>query len=122
MDGLIELNRIDISILVELHANGRMTDVSLADAEGLSSIRPCLQRVKRLESAGYISGYRAHLNLAEITDSVTVLTEITLSDHKRGNFAKFEYKSVAISNYFIDIVIKLLVLKDGGRCIALLHH
>ncbi|MNE13223.1 Leucine-responsive regulatory protein [compost metagenome] len=90
MDGLIELNRIDISILVELHANGRMTDVSLADAEGLSSIRPCLQRVKRLESAGYISGYRAHLNLAKITDSVTVFTEITLSDHKREDFAKFE--------------------------------
>jgi DNA-binding Lrp family transcriptional regulator len=30
------------------------------------------------------------LNLAKITDSVTVFTEITLSDHKREDFAKFE--------------------------------
>ena len=89
MEGLVKLDRIDISILVELQKDGRMTNVSLADAVGLSA-SPCLQRVKRLESAGYISSYKAHLNLAKITDSVTVFTEITLSDHKREDFAKFE--------------------------------
>ncbi|KTC41940.1 AsnC family transcriptional regulator, partial [Pseudomonas sp. ABAC21] len=77
MEGLVKLDRIDISILVELQKDGRMTNVSLA-------------WVKRLESAGYISSYKAHLNLAKITDSVTVFTEITLSDHKREDFAKFE--------------------------------
>lgn len=41
-------------------------------------------------SAGYISSYNAHLNLVKITDSVTVFTEITLSDYKREDFAKFE--------------------------------
>ncbi|PAU54342.1 Lrp/AsnC family transcriptional regulator [Pseudomonas indica] len=89
MEGLVKLDRIDINILVELQKDGRMTNVSLADAVGLSA-SPCLQRVKRLEAAGYISGYRAHLNLAKITESVTVFTEITLSDHKREDFAKFE--------------------------------
>ncbi|AKS09185.1 MULTISPECIES: Lrp/AsnC family transcriptional regulator [Pseudomonas] len=89
MEGQVKLDRIDISILVELQKDGRMTNVSLADAVGLSA-SPCLQRVKRLESAGYISSYKAHLNLAKITDSVTVFTEITLSDHKREDFAKFE--------------------------------
>ena len=89
MEGLAKLDRIDISILVELQKDGRMTNVSLADAVGLSA-SPCLQRVKRLESLGYISSYKAHLNLAKITDSVTVFTEVTLSDHKREDFAKFE--------------------------------
>ena len=89
MEGVVKLDRIDINILVELQKDGRITNVSLADAVGLSA-SPCLQRVKRLEAAGYISGYNAHLNLAKITESVTVFTEVTLSDHKREDFAKFE--------------------------------
>jgi len=89
MEGMVKLDRIDINILVELQKDGRMTNVSLADAVGLSA-SPCLQRVKRLESAGYISSYKAHINLAKITDSVTIFTEVTLSDHKREDFAKFE--------------------------------
>ena len=60
MEGLVKLDRIDISILVELQKDGRMTNVSLADAVGLSA-SPCLQRVKRLESAGYISSYKLSL-------------------------------------------------------------
>ncbi|WP_061239364.1 Lrp/AsnC family transcriptional regulator [Ectopseudomonas composti] len=89
MEGIVKLDRIDINILVELQKDGRITNVSLADTVGLSA-SPCLQRVKRLEAAGYISGYNAHLNLAKITESVTVFTEVTLSDHKREDFAKFE--------------------------------
>nr|BFE96087.1 Lrp/AsnC family transcriptional regulator [Pseudomonas brassicacearum subsp. brassicacearum] len=90
MEGLAKLDRIDISIFGRASKkDGRMTNVSLADAVGLSA-SPCLQRVKRLESLGYISSYKAHLNLAKITDSVTVFTEVTLSDHKREDFAKFE--------------------------------
>ncbi|MDT4815076.1 Leucine-responsive regulatory protein [compost metagenome] len=89
MEGLVKLDRIDINILVELQKDGRMTNVCLADAVGLSA-SPCLQRVKRLEAAGFICGYRAQLNLTKITESVTVFTEITLSDHKREDFAKFE--------------------------------
>ncbi|WDY56792.1 Lrp/AsnC family transcriptional regulator [Pseudomonas sp. PSKL.D1] len=89
MEGMLKLDRIDINILVELQKDGRMTNVSLADAVGLSA-SPCLQRVKRLEAAGFISSYKAHLNLAKITESVTVFTEVSLSDHKREDFAKFE--------------------------------
>ncbi|MGC1332451.1 winged helix-turn-helix transcriptional regulator, partial [Pseudomonas sp.] len=89
MEGMVKLDRIDINILVELQKDGRMTNVSLADAVGLSA-SPCLQRVKRLEAAGYISSYKAHINLAKITDSVTIFTEMTLGDHKREDFAKFE--------------------------------
>jgi DNA-binding Lrp family transcriptional regulator len=84
-----KLDRIDIKILVQLQKDGRITNVKLADAVGLSP-SPCLQRVKRLEKAGYITGYRAHINLAKLADSVTVFTEVTLSDHRREDFVKFE--------------------------------
>ena len=51
---------------------------------------PCLQRTKRLEAAGYITGYGAQLNLAKLGDLVVVFTEMTLSDHRRTDFARFE--------------------------------
>ena len=66
-----------------------MTNANLADAVGLSA-SPCLQRVKRLESAGYITGYGAQINLAKLVDSVTIFTEVTLVDHRIDDFAKFE--------------------------------
>ncbi|MDQ7732710.1 Lrp/AsnC family transcriptional regulator [Halomonas sp. SpR1] len=87
----VRLDRIDINILVQLQADGRMTNVHLADAVGLSP-SPCLQRVKRLEAAGYITSFQARLNLAKIMESVTVFTEVTLSDHHREDFLRFEQK------------------------------
>jgi DNA-binding Lrp family transcriptional regulator len=84
-----KLDRIDINILVQLQAVGRMTNVDLANAVGLSP-SPCLQRVKRLESTGYIVGYGARINLAKLNESVTVFTEVTLADHRRPEFVKFE--------------------------------
>ena len=51
---------------------------------------PCLIRVKRLEQAGYIAGYGAHLRLEKLGDTLTVFTEVTLADHRREDFARFE--------------------------------
>jgi DNA-binding Lrp family transcriptional regulator len=84
-----KLDSIDVNILVHLLKDGRMTNVNLANAVGLSA-SPCLQRVRRLEAAGYIVGYGAQINLAKLADSVTVFTEITLADHRRQDFIKFE--------------------------------
>lgn len=84
-----KLDRIDIKILVELQKNGNITNVNLADAVGLSP-SPCLQRVKRLEGSGYVTGYGAFLNLAKLADTVTVFTELTLKDHRREDFIRFE--------------------------------
>ncbi|CAM3655528.1 Leucine-responsive regulatory protein [Vibrio aerogenes CECT 7868] len=89
MDSDLRLDRIDINILTQLQKNGRMTNVKLADAVGLSA-SPCLQRVKRLERSGFIQNYKAFLNLAKITEYVTVYTEIYINGHKREDFIKFE--------------------------------
>ena len=89
MIGTPRLDRIDINILSTLQEQGNITNVSLAEAVGLSP-SPCLQRVKRLEKAGYVKGYRAELDLKKLAEHVVVFTEITLSDHRRKDFAKFE--------------------------------
>lgn len=56
-----ELDAIDWKILRELQEDGRMTNVELSRRVGISA-PPCLRRVKRLEDAGVIRGYRALLN------------------------------------------------------------
>jgi DNA-binding Lrp family transcriptional regulator len=89
LNGVPKLDRIDLNILVQLQKDGRMTNANLADAVGLSA-SPCLQRVKRLESAGYITGYGAQINLAKLTESIMVFTEISLIDHRKEDFVRFE--------------------------------
>ena len=85
----VRLDRIDMKILIELQNNSRITNVNLADAVGLSP-SPCLLRVKRLEQAGFISGYGATINLAKLGETITVFTEVTLADHTKEYFIRFE--------------------------------
>jgi DNA-binding Lrp family transcriptional regulator len=54
----IDLDSIDLAILAELQANGRMTNVELARRVGISA-PPCLRRVRALEEAGVLTGFRA---------------------------------------------------------------
>ena len=89
MTEAFKLDRLDLRILAQLQKNGRMTNVDVADAVGLSP-SPCLIRVKRLEQAGYIAGYGAHLRLEKLGDTLTVFTEVTLNDHHREDFFRFE--------------------------------
>lgn len=89
MAGAPRLDRIDINILAQLQQNARLTNVDLADAVGLSP-SPCLARLRRLEEAGYVVSYNARLQLAKLIDHITVFTEVTLNDHRREDFIKFE--------------------------------
>ncbi|WP_110706983.1 Lrp/AsnC family transcriptional regulator [Salinicola sp. CR57] len=84
-----KLDRLDVSILTELQRDGRITNAQLADRVGLSP-SPCLSRVKRLQQAGYIESYNARLNLARLGSSMTLFVEITLSNHRRDSFQRFE--------------------------------
>src|SRR5712664_956950 len=88
MSEAFKVDRLDLRILAQLQKNGRMTNVDLADAVGLSP-SPCLIRVKRLEQAGYISGYGAQIQLEKLGDVQIVFTEVTLADHRREDFIKF---------------------------------
>ena len=107
MPDALKLDRIDIRILSHLQRNGRVTNVDLADAVGLSP-SPCLIRVKRLEKAGYITGYGAHVQLEKLGTMQMVFTQVTLSDHRREDFVKFE---TAVRN--IDEVVECHLVSGG---------
>jgi DNA-binding Lrp family transcriptional regulator len=71
------LDRIDIKILATLQRDGRSTIQKLAQIVGLSA-RPCLERVRRLEGAGVIAGYRAVIAVEQLSRPVTVFAEIAV--------------------------------------------
>jgi DNA-binding Lrp family transcriptional regulator len=103
----VKLDRIDINILAQLQRNARITNINLANAVSLSA-SPCLLRVKRLEEAGYITSYNARIDLAKLGETITVFTEVTLNDHHREDFAKFE-----ASIRTIDEVIECHLISGG---------
>jgi len=55
-----ELDRIDRRLLARLQQDGRMAVSQLAREVNLT-VTPTLERVRRLEAAGYIEGYIARL-------------------------------------------------------------
>ena len=65
------LDEIDLKILAEIQADGRITNVELAKRVGISP-PPCLRRVRALEEEGYIQGYRGLLDPRRLGYDVTV--------------------------------------------------
>jgi hypothetical protein len=72
------LDEIDLKILSEIQADGRITNVELAKRVGISP-PPCLRRVRTLEEAGYIQGYRGLLDPRRLGFDVTVFASVHLS-------------------------------------------
>jgi DNA-binding Lrp family transcriptional regulator len=90
-----ELDAIDIRILKELQADGRITNVELASRAGISA-PPCLRRVRRLEEAGIIEGYRAVLNGPKLGMDLTAFCMVGLKHQSEANLKGF---SAATANW-----------------------
>lgn len=85
------LDRLDLRILANLQAHGRLTYQELGDSVGLSA-SPCLQRVKRLEKQGLIEGYGAWIAIDKLRAMTGVFTSVTLNAHTQADFMRFEAK------------------------------
>jgi Lrp/AsnC family transcriptional regulator, regulator of ectoine-degradation genes len=85
----MKLDARDIAILRVLSTEGRITKAALADRIGLSPT-PCWDRLKRLEQAGLIEGYRAEISLRKLGPHVTVFVAAELADHTAARFQAFE--------------------------------
>src|SRR5438445_6783764 len=83
------LDEIDLKILHEIQADGRITNVELAKRVGISP-PPCLRRVKALEDAGYIQGYRGLLDPHRLGFDVTVFAAVHLSSQAEGDLRSLE--------------------------------
>ena len=83
------LDEIDLKILNEIQADGRITNVELAKRVGISP-PPCLRRVRALEEAGYIQGYRGLLDPRRLGFDVTVFASVHLSSQADADLRAFE--------------------------------
>ena len=84
----MDLDRAERQILSVLQAEGRISNVELAERVGLSE-SPCFRRVKRLEDNGLIEGYGAKLDQGALGLQITAFVQITLEkldDGKREEF------------------------------------
>ncbi|MFC2967536.1 Lrp/AsnC family transcriptional regulator [Acidimangrovimonas pyrenivorans] len=85
----MRLDARDIAILRVLTREGRITKAALAARVGLSPT-PCWERLKKLEDAGLIEGYRAEISLRKLGPHVTVFMAAELADHTAARFRAFE--------------------------------
>ena len=109
------LDRIDRQILALLQADGRMTNVELAERVGLTA-PPCLRRVRALEEMGAIRGYHAELDGTKLGFPIVVFAMVSLKSQAEADLSAFEAHVAAIPevrechmlNGEIDFILKIV--------------
>lgn len=91
-----KLDDLDLRILTELQSNGRMTNVDLASRVGISP-PPCLRRVRALEEAGVITGYRAQLDERQLGLDVVCFAFVQLASQAEADLEAFEARVRALT-------------------------
>ncbi|MDF3076630.1 MAG: Lrp/AsnC family transcriptional regulator [Sphingobacteriaceae bacterium] len=84
----IELNKTDFQILKILQENGRITNLQLSTEIGLSPA-PTLERVRKLENAGYIKSYHALVDEELLGLGIKTFIQIQLDFHKNNTIQTF---------------------------------
>ena len=92
-----DLDAIDWKILRELQDDGRITNVELSRRVGISA-PPCLRRVKRLEEAGIIRGYRAMLNSPALGLEVVAFCMIGLNHQSEAELKAFADRTTGLAD------------------------
>ncbi len=84
-----EPDRIDLKILKLLQADGRITNLKLAEAVALSPTA-VLARTQRLQRDGFILGYEARLNPLKLGRGMMVFVEVLLDRTTPNVFNEFK--------------------------------
>ena len=132
------LDKYDLAILQHLQDDGRLTNAELAQRVGLSAA-PCWRRVRALEAAGFIRGYRAEIDphkiglgvlafvrldaaqitgaeLRQLEDAIRAIPEV-VSCHYISGAGTFELQVVGkdleqFSRFTREVLIRLPNVKD----------
>ncbi|GAB1478886.1 Lrp/AsnC ligand binding domain-containing protein [Paracoccaceae bacterium] len=91
----VELDGFDHAILRELSVEGRVSATELARRIGLSK-SPVQTRLKRLEEAGVITGYRAILDPIRMGQAHVAFVEVRLSDTREAALQAFNRAVLAV--------------------------
>lgn len=87
--GYRPLDRIDRKLLFRLQQDGRVPVSQLAREVNLT-VTPTLERIRRLEAAGFINGYFAHLNARRLGLGLLVYVEVALDRTTPEAFERFK--------------------------------
>ncbi|SFH67494.1 Lrp/AsnC family transcriptional regulator [Bradyrhizobium sp. Gha] len=117
----LRLDEIDRKILRALQQDARLTTAQLAERVGLSTT-PCWNRLKRLETQGYIDAYVALLNQDKLGLPETVIIELTLDRHDEEMLERFgqlltslpEVIEAYLTTGDYDYVVKVAVESTAG--------
>lgn len=109
------LDSIDRKLLSLLQADGRATNVDLAQKVGLTA-PPCLRRVRSLEQNGVISGYHADINASALGYSILVFAMVSLKSQAEADLKAFEDHMASLPqvrechmlNGEIDFIVKIV--------------
>ena len=93
----MKIDAIDKKILKNLQKNAKITNSKLSKLIGLSPA-PTLERVRKLESKGIISGYHAKLDKSKIGLGVSTYVMVSLKGHNKKNLDSFIEKINDVDN------------------------
>jgi Lrp/AsnC family transcriptional regulator of ectoine degradation len=86
---LLRLDDRDLKILSVLATEGRIAKADLARRVNLTAT-PLWERLRRLEEAGIVRGYRAEIALGRIVPHVEIFVTVELTGHTPAHFRAFE--------------------------------
>ncbi|MDR2459039.1 MAG: Lrp/AsnC family transcriptional regulator [Holosporales bacterium] len=109
---MARLDTIDRMILATIQKNGRMTNIELSERVGISA-PPCLRRLKCLEEANIIAGYRAEINREMLGYKILAICLVSITS-----------QSLKWVKHFVGIVensknIRSCFSTVGGECFIL---
>ncbi len=110
-----KLDAIDLKLLHLLQENGRVTNVDLAKAVGISA-PPCLRRIRALQDNGLIQGFHADVNEKALGFEVKAFAMVGLHSQAEVDLSAFEercrnwplVRECHMLNGEIDFILKCL--------------
>lgn len=122
------LDLIDMRILDLLQHDARLTNKEVADKLG-KSVTPIYERIKRLETEGYIARYVALVNKDLIGKHLAAFTTVQLKEHSQAALRGFEKEVIKFAEVMecyhltgqFDFLLKIAI-KDMGEYNDFLMH
>ena len=96
----MNLDKKEKSLLKVLQAQGRISNVELAEQIGISE-SPCYRRVKALEEVGVITGYGARVDRRKLGMQVTAFILVTM-DSQDDQMLQAFFDAVATEEFIVE--------------------
>ncbi|TVQ58782.1 MAG: Lrp/AsnC family transcriptional regulator [Phycisphaerales bacterium] len=112
----VRFDAVDLAILEQLQADSKITNATLAERAGISP-GAAIERVRKLEHAGVVTGYAARLDPATVGKDVCAIVHVQLREHGEGRIEAFTRAIAAFDEvqcaWFTtgdeDFILKVLV-------------